>query len=359
MRRKKIIGLLLFLFIIIVSKNIFGMTLNIGEEYTFQFSDLSENGNVPYKFTGASSENDDIISVEEKKTGIWPLRAITAINIKALKVGTTELNISGLCKILSTDGKTEIDQPIGKTFTIEVRDYAKEEEEKAAQKVQDYETAYNDIPDANADGGTIWNFVLSDHHYHGDKNLVSLAKTDEGVATLKAWKGKLAGFRGDDAQAALRIISSLIDANKDEKKIQAALDEHKDDLDEQSQEREKQLMRAYKAALGESRKTRGEVFNVDILEDIDLYEKTDIDPTSAGRIENTTSRILTVISNIGIAVAVIMLAILGIKYMLGSVEEKAEYKEGLIPYVVGAFILFGITGFVKILIVFGDKINGI
>lgn len=104
---------------------------------------------------------------------------------------------------------------------------------------------------------------------------------------------------------------------------------------------------------------RDKVFNNDVLEDIDQYAPNDIDDTSARRIENITSKILTVISNIGIAVSVIMLAVLGVKYMLGSVEEKADYKEGLIPYVIGAFILFGITGFIKILIAIGDKIGNL
>ena len=39
--------------------------------------------------------------------------------------------------------------------------------------------------------------------------------------------------------------------------------------------------------------------------------------------------------------AVVLVAFLGIKYMLGSAEEKAEYKKDMIPYLVGAFLLFG------------------
>lgn len=101
------------------------------------------------------------------------------------------------------------------------------------------------------------------------------------------------------------------------------------------------------------------VFTNDVLEDISQYAPGDLDSTSSGKIESMTSRILTVISNIGIAISVIMLAVLGVKYMLGSVEEKAEYKEGLVPYVVGAFILFGITAFIKILIGIGNSLNGI
>lgn len=55
-----------------------------------------------------------------------------------------------------------------------------------------------------------------------------------------------------------------------------------------------------------------------------------------GRVGN----ILGIIRTIGTIVSVVMLIIIGIKYMVGSVEEKAEYKETLKPYIIGAFILF-------------------
>ena len=43
---------------------------------------------------------------------------------------------------------------------------------------------------------------------------------------------------------------------------------------------------------------------------------------------------------IGTVTSVVMLTIIGIKYMLGSVEEKADYKSTLVPYVVGALLIF-------------------
>ena len=61
---------------------------------------------------------------------------------------------------------------------------------------------------------------------------------------------------------------------------------------------------------------------------------------SSTRLENMTEQILGVIQAIGTSVAVIMLIVIGIKYMLGSIEERAEYKETLKPYLIGAFILF-------------------
>lgn len=60
-------------------------------------------------------------------------------------------------------------------------------------------------------------------------------------------------------------------------------------------------------------------------------------------IVRTGSEILSVVSIIGSAVSIIAMIALGIKYMLGSIEEKAEYKKTLIPYLIGAVCVFGAT----------------
>lgn len=75
--------------------------------------------------------------------------------------------------------------------------------------------------------------------------------------------------------------------------------------------------------------------------------------------ESKVGRVLSVITNLGIILSVIMSAVLGVKYMLGSVEEKADYKKDLIPYLIGAALLFGICTIVKILQAVGESINNI
>lgn len=46
------------------------------------------------------------------------------------------------------------------------------------------------------------------------------------------------------------------------------------------------------------------------------------------------------VRTIGESVAVVMMLIIGIKYILGSVEEKAEYKQTMWPYILGAVLIF-------------------
>ena len=49
------------------------------------------------------------------------------------------------------------------------------------------------------------------------------------------------------------------------------------------------------------------------------------------------------IKYIGILVSVIALTIIGIKYLFSSVEGKAEFKKAMLPYILGCFLLVGIS----------------
>jgi len=53
---------------------------------------------------------------------------------------------------------------------------------------------------------------------------------------------------------------------------------------------------------------------------------------------------------IALVLAVIIGMIIGIQYMMGSIEEKAKYKEALMPYVLGCFVVFGSLGIWKLII---------
>ena len=58
-------------------------------------------------------------------------------------------------------------------------------------------------------------------------------------------------------------------------------------------------------------------------------------------ITNFSASLINVIAIVGSAAAIITLIVLGIKYMMGSAEEKAEYKKTLLPYIIGAAMVFG------------------
>ena len=61
------------------------------------------------------------------------------------------------------------------------------------------------------------------------------------------------------------------------------------------------------------------------------------------------NNIVTTIQVVGIVIAVIVLLVIGIKYMMGSASEKAEYKKTMIPYIVGAVLIFAGTSLVRVI----------
>ena len=66
--------------------------------------------------------------------------------------------------------------------------------------------------------------------------------------------------------------------------------------------------------------------------------------TTGGLATNVTSagrQIVGLIRTVGMLISVAILMVLGIKYMMGSAEEKASYKKTMMPYLIGAVLLFG------------------
>lgn len=60
-------------------------------------------------------------------------------------------------------------------------------------------------------------------------------------------------------------------------------------------------------------------------------------------------KIVSVINVVGTIISVTMVMTLGIKYMVGSVEQRAEYKKTMIPLLVGAILLFGTSWVLKLI----------
>ena len=76
-----------------------------------------------------------------------------------------------------------------------------------------------------------------------------------------------------------------------------------------------------------------------------------INTTGSGAQEVATKagKIVGIIQIVGTIVSVGMMIVLGIKYVLGSAEEKAEYKKTLLPYFIGAVLIFGTVNITQII----------
>lgn len=70
------------------------------------------------------------------------------------------------------------------------------------------------------------------------------------------------------------------------------------------------------------------------------------------------SKLLGYINVIGVVIAVMAVVAIGIKYMLGSVEERADYKKTAITYLIGAFLIFSVTTIPNILYQIGQSFSG-
>lgn len=95
----------------------------------------------------------------------------------------------------------------------------------------------------------------------------------------------------------------------------------------------------------------------DVLTNMGEYTNFSDSVEGIDELEVRIGTVMAVVSNIGIILSVLMSGILGIKYMVSSVEEKAEFKKDMLPYLIGALLVFGISAFVKFLQLFGEGLN--
>lgn len=81
------------------------------------------------------------------------------------------------------------------------------------------------------------------------------------------------------------------------------------------------------------------------------YDPDNIKPNTgtnaSNQVKTVGEKILGIVQIVGTTASIITLIVLGIKYMTGSVEEKAEYKKTLMPYLIGAIFVLAATNITK------------
>ena len=82
-------------------------------------------------------------------------------------------------------------------------------------------------------------------------------------------------------------------------------------------------------------------------------------PTDYDQVTNKVAPIVIFLRTIGVIVAIAGISIIGIKYMLGSTEQRAGYKKSLIPYVIGTIMIVGLVTVLSIIIELSKKVNEI
>lgn len=80
----------------------------------------------------------------------------------------------------------------------------------------------------------------------------------------------------------------------------------------------------------------------------DDFKPTTPTEADAGTSIDLAKKIIGGITAVGTVVAVAVIIGLGIKYMMASVEQKAEYKKTMLPIFIGAILLFGCSWIISI-----------
>ena len=71
---------------------------------------------------------------------------------------------------------------------------------------------------------------------------------------------------------------------------------------------------------------------------------------STSELQDLSSTIYNILLVVGIVIAVLLGAVLGIKFMMEGAEGKAEVQKALVPYVIGCVVIFGAFAIWKIVV---------
>ena len=85
--------------------------------------------------------------------------------------------------------------------------------------------------------------------------------------------------------------------------------------------------------------------------------KASASSTGTAKVKNVVRPIIGTLQTIGIVIAVITIIVIGLKYMTGSVAEKAEYKKTMIPYIIGVILIVAITQLVGLVATIVDNVS--
>ncbi len=78
---------------------------------------------------------------------------------------------------------------------------------------------------------------------------------------------------------------------------------------------------------------------------------------TADKVDDVVSIVITIARVVGVTVAIVMLLVVAMKYMTAAPGEKADIKKSAVVYVVGAIVLFAVTGILGIINTFASNIK--
>lgn len=84
-------------------------------------------------------------------------------------------------------------------------------------------------------------------------------------------------------------------------------------------------------------------------EDLNKFKPSEVSGSDVRGTIRISNKIIGGITAVGTVVAVVTTMGMGIKYMIGSVEQRAEYKKTMMPMLIGMILLFGVSWIIKVI----------
>lgn len=91
-----------------------------------------------------------------------------------------------------------------------------------------------------------------------------------------------------------------------------------------------------------------------LITDLDAGNEGD---ATAEKVNEIVATVITIVRVVGVAVAIVMLLVVAMKYMTAAPGEKADIKKSAVVYVVGAIVLFAVTGILGLINTFASAIS--
>ena len=91
------------------------------------------------------------------------------------------------------------------------------------------------------------------------------------------------------------------------------------------------------------------VFAAGSAENVVTEIKPDISSVDSSNLTKMAGKVISLIQVASVILAVILIAVFGFKFIMGSANEKADYQKSFIPLIVGLVVVFAATSIAKLI----------
>lgn len=114
------------------------------------------------------------------------------------------------------------------------------------------------------------------------------------------------------------------------------------------------LLSFFKFSIVKAEWTDGVYTEIEVNKDADIGRD---DTGAAEKIQKILTIIAVIFKIVAVATGIVILIALAVKYMMAAPGDRADIKKSMIPFVIGAFVLFASSGIVDMLIRFSAQLS--